>query len=102
MLQLWRYRQKSLKEKIDGSNQPSRRGLFKPSILMEVTLNLRSRWAQKWLGRRHNPSVNSRIVKLGVHMFSTEYRGGIGAIGASEAHNSAKSSAKFCILKKLS
>jgi hypothetical protein len=31
-------------------------------------------------------------------MFSTEYRGQIGAIGASEAHNSAKNSAKLCIL----
>jgi hypothetical protein len=50
--------------------------------------------------RTYNPSVNSRIVMLGVHMFSTEYEGGIGAIGASKAHNSAKNSAKFCNVRK--
>jgi hypothetical protein len=66
-------------------------------------------WLLRWYGApRHyvtwiyNPSVNSRIVNVGVHMFSTEYGGRIGAIGAFKAHNSAKSSAKFCVLKKLS
>ena len=44
-----------------------------------------------------SPHVGCRSP--GVHVFSMEYRGGIGAIGASMAHNSAKNSAKFCNLR---
>jgi hypothetical protein len=40
--------------------------------------------------RTYNPSVNSPRLKAGVVVFSMEYEGVIGPIGAPAAHNSAK------------